>query len=257
MFGIISIVEQPLIGITTGEIVNHTNPWSPVTYGQSHTYSDAVQRASGIPVLIPITDNMTTLKQLYNRLDGLLFTGGNDIDPELYDQPMNPKTKDMSKKRDKVEIHLMKWALADNMPILAICRGMQLLNVVCGGSLYQDIDSEIEGASDHTVSTLKEDVENIAHNLSVDENSVFGRIIQSTTIAANSHHHQAVKDIASNLHVSARAEDGVIEAIENSTANFTVGMQCHPESLHNVEPKWNLIFKTFTQKSSLFGQVKS
>lgn len=250
LFATINIVKQPLIGITTGEIINHTNPWSPITYGQSHTYSDSVFGAGGIPVLIPITDNMEALKAIYDRLDGILFTGGNDIDPELYKQDQHAKTKDVSKKRDQVELNLMKWALADNKPILAICRGFQLLNVMRGGSLYQDIDSEVEGASDHAASTAKKDVEHIAHHLTVDKESIFGQIIQSSDISANTHHHQAIKDIAPNLQVTARAEDGIIEGVEIPTAKFALGVQCHPESLQNIEPKWNLVFKAFIQKSS-------
>jgi putative glutamine amidotransferase len=243
-------MPQPLIGITTGEIINHTNPWSPITYGQSHTYSDAIFRAGGVPVLIPITDNIEALQELYDRLDGILFTGGNDIDPELYHKSLNPKTKDVSKRRDQVEVNLMKWALDDNKPILAICRGAQLLNVICGGSLYQDIDSEVEGASDHGASTAKEDIEHIAHHLTVDNDSIFGQIIEGSGIAANTHHHQAIKDIAPNLKITARAEDGIIEGVEIPDAKFVLGIQCHPESLQNIEPKWNLVFGSFIQKST-------
>ncbi|MEJ0073352.1 MAG: gamma-glutamyl-gamma-aminobutyrate hydrolase family protein [Candidatus Saccharibacteria bacterium] len=242
---------QPLIGITTGEIINLTRPWDPVTYGQSHTYSDAVLRAGGVPMLIPITEDMTALKQLYGHLDGLLFAGGNDIDPALYHQRPHPKTTDVSRKRDDAEVHLMRWALADDLPILAICRGTQLLNVVCGGSLYQDIGSQVKSAGEHQISTIKEDVEHIAHHLSVDEASILRRIIQSPTIDANSHHHQAIRQVAAELRVSARAGDGIVEAVEIPGAAFAVGVQCHPESLHAVEPKWDLLFDEFVRKSSV------
>lgn len=244
---------KPLIGITTGEIINLTESWSPVTYGQSHTYSDVIIRAGGIPVLLPITDDMSVLKQLYLQMDGLVFSGGNDVDPELYGETAQPKTIHVSKMRDSVEKQLMSWSLTDKKPLLAICRGMHLLNVVLDGSLYQDIRTDLPQASDHQMSSAKKDVEHLAHKLKVDKASRFYKIIESTTISANSHHHQAIKRLASDLIASAWSEDGLIEAVETASSNFVIGVQCHPESLQAVEPKWNLLFSSFVACSKPGG----
>ena len=241
---------RPLIGITTGEIKNLDSPWSPITYGQSYTYSDSIIRAGGIPVLIPMTTDIDTLQQLYDRLDGILFAGGNDIDPKLYKAKPLASTKDISAKRDDTEVHLLDWALEDHKPILAICRGMQLLNVFAGGTLYQDIPLDLPEASDHELSTLRQDGEYIAHKLNVKPSSKFADIIKAEYIKANSHHHQAIKDLGNNLTAVGWSDDGIIEIIENDTLPFVIGVQCHPESLQAAEPKWNLVFRAFVHEST-------
>jgi len=240
---------KPLIGITTGEIRNLTEPWSPIIYGQSYTYSDAIIRAGGLPVLLPLTNDVEVLRQLYHKLDGLLFAGGNDLDPKLYGQEAYPETVDFSPARDHVEVQLMKWTLADQKPILAICRGMQLLNVLGGGTLYQHIKKDLKQASDHEISTRKKTLVDLAHQLSVEPTSKLAALIHSTTIAANTHHHQAIHRLADNLRVSARSEDGLIEVIEGDGEGYTMGIQCHPESLSSVEPKWDLVFAAFIESA--------
>ncbi|MDN5274930.1 MAG: peptidase [Candidatus Saccharibacteria bacterium] len=241
---------KPLIGITTGEIYNLTSAWSPQAYGQSYTYSDAVIRAGGVPVLIPITSDMDTLKQLYAKLDGILFAGGNDINPKLYGEEATEYTTDVSDRRDDIEMTLLKWTLRDKKPMLGICRGAQLWNALQGGSLYQNIPTDLPAASDHDISTKLQDLEHLAHALKVDESSCFADIIHSNTINANTHHHQAFKVLGEGIQASAWAEDGIIEAIESHDDSYAIGVQCHPESLHDVEPKWNLVFRSFILSSS-------
>jgi putative glutamine amidotransferase len=240
---------KPLIGITTGEIRNMIEPWSPITYGQSHTYSDAIIRAGGLPVLLPITNDAKIIMQTYSRLDGILFAGGNDINPKLYGQKPYTETTDYSPVRDQMEINLMYLALEQSKSILAICRGMQLLNVVCGGSLYQHIKSDLKQASDHEISTRKKTLVDLAHQLKVKPKSKLAAIIHSDTIAANTHHHQAINRLGDNLIASAHSEDNLIEAIEGNGKNYMIGIQCHPESLSTVEPKWDLVFSAFVESA--------
>lgn len=241
---------KPLIGITTGEIYNLTSSWSPQAYGQSYTYSDAIIRAGGIPVLIPLMADSDTLEQLYGKLDGILFAGGNDINPQLYKEEASEYVIDVSDKRDKVEATLLKWTLRDKKPLLGICRGAQLWNALLGGSLYQDIATDLPTATDHDISTKLQDLEHLAHKLKVDESSRLSKIIDSTSINANSHHHQAFKVLGEGIKASAWAEDGVIEAIESHDDAYAIGIQCHPESLEAVEPKWSLVFKSFINSAS-------
>jgi putative glutamine amidotransferase len=119
-----------------------------------------------------------------------------------------------------------------------------------GGSLYQNIPTDLPAASDHNLSTKLQDLEHLAHVLKVDESSRFADIIHSNTINANTHHHQAFKVLGEGIKASAWAEDGIIEAIEGHDDSYAIGVQCHPESLHDVEPKWNLVFRSFILSSS-------
>jgi putative glutamine amidotransferase len=236
--------SKPLIGITTGEIINALHPWSPVTYGQSHTYSDVVIRAGGLPVLIPITDQTDVLKEIYSRLDGILFAGGNDINPALYGEEVRYAV-DISDARDATEVALLKWASDDKKPVLGICRGMHLFNAVGGGSLYQDIHAEAPGAHNHEQSSQEQNIEFIAHQLRIDKNSQLARTLQATTVGTNSHHHQAIKKLAPSLTAVAWAEDDTIEAVEGTSPQFISGVQSHPESLHVAAPAWDKWFAAF------------
>jgi putative glutamine amidotransferase len=240
---------KPLIGITTGEIVNPVEPWAPLPYGQKRTYSDAIIAAGGIPVLIPFMPE-AELKNLYLRLDGILFAGGNDLNPELYGEDTHPLTVKVSPARDRVETMLMGWALADNKPLFAICRGFQLLNVHLGGSLYQDLSLQLTGVSDHELSLHEEDYTLIAHHLKVLPESLLSKLINSTEIDANSRHHQGIKVQAESLRAVAWSEDGVVEALEHPNKSFVLGVQCHPESLYQSDEKWASVFQAFIKSSS-------
>ncbi|MGH7218556.1 MAG: gamma-glutamyl-gamma-aminobutyrate hydrolase family protein [Candidatus Microsaccharimonas sp.] len=240
---------KPIIGITTGEIINQTEPWSSTIYGQKRTYSDAVVAAGGVPVFIPFVPE-DVLKALYNQLDGIVFAGGNDIDPQLYNEAQHPLTVDISPERDRVETTLMTWALNDDKPIFAICRGFQLLNVHLNGNLYQDILTEYANASDHQLSTFKKDYTHIAHQLRLAPKSRLAAITKELTLATNTHHHQGIKKLADGLEASAWAEDGIIEAIEHPKRSFVLGVQCHPESLYKNDEKWAAVFRAFVQAAS-------
>lgn len=242
---------RPLIGITTGEIINLVEPWASAVYGQKHTYSDAVIAAGGIPVFIPFMPE-DELRNLYERLDGVVFAGGNDIDPQLYDEETHPLTVEVSPERDQVETLLMRWTLADDKPLFAICRGFQLLNVHLGGSLYQDVPTQLSGASDHELSTREEDYMHIAHVLKLDANSRLASIVESDTIRANTHHHQGIKKVAESLTANAWSEDGLVEGLEHPDRKFVVGVQCHPESLHVSDKKWASVFEAFVKAASLY-----
>lgn len=241
---------KPLIGITTGEVINLVEPWASTVYGQKRSYSNAIIASGGIPVFIPFMPE-TELKNLYERLDGIVFAGGNDINPELYHEEPHALTVDVSLERDRVETLLMSWALADNKPLFAICRGFQLLNIHLGGSLYQDIPTMLPEASNHELSTHKEDYTHIAHVLNVAPNSRLAAVAQAKEINANTHHHQGIKKLADSLEASAWSEDGLIEAVERTDKSFVLGVQCHPESLYLVDKKWANVFEAFIKASSL------
>lgn len=238
--------NKPLIGITAGEIVNKDEPWAPITHGQSQTYVQAVVRAGGIPVILPLMDDEAVNRALYEHVDAILFAGGNDIDAGLFGEVPHPTVKDVSTLRDVVEMRFMRWTLEDERPMLGICRGMELLNIACNGTLYQDIATALPQASDHDLSTAAKDIEYIAHYLRIKPESRLAVIVGVETIGANTHHHQAINKVGDGLEAVAWAEDGIIEAIEDPSKLFVIGVQSHPESMESrAVPAWHQFFKAF------------
>ncbi len=234
-----------LIGITAGEIYNSHYDWSPVVHGQSHTYVDAIVRSNATPIIIPLIQNQSTLKDLYERLDGILFAGGNDINPKLYGERAHPATEITSDIRDSTELELMRWALQDKKPILCICRGMQLLNVACGGSLHQHLP-DVLSVIDHEASTHQKSGKYLAHQLTLIPDSRLAMILGTNNIEANSHHHQGIKVLGEKLIACGHSDDSLIEAIEYKTDTFAIGVQPHPEALeYDVEPRWHKLFEAF------------
>lgn len=239
---------KPLIGITSGEVYNKEHPWAPYVFGQSYTYIDSVIEAGGVPIILPITADHDIIDQLLGKVDGVLFAGGNDLTPEFYNQaPMH--TVDNSKQRDLFEIELLSRVLNMHKPVLGICRGMQLLNVVRGGTLYQEI-AELPGKHNHNSSNEAKSIEHLAHTLHLEPSSELARILGESKIKTNSHHHQAINKIGDGLKVNAYAEDELIEGIEDMRHGYIMAVQSHPESLTQLaEPKWRLLFESFIAAS--------
>lgn len=243
--------DKPFIGITAGEIINKDEPWAPITHGQSVTYVQAIVQAGGIPVILPLVDDEQVNRAMYDRCDAILFAGGNDIDPSMFGEELHPTVKDISKLRDAVELRLMRWSVEDDRPILGVCRGMELLNIVRGGDLYQDIPSMLPDATDHNLSSAAKDIEHIAHVLRLEPGSRFAGIIGKGTLGTNTHHHQAIREVGEGLRAVAWSEDGVIEAIEAEGKPFVIGVQSHPESMWpKAAPEWRNFFQEFVDQAA-------
>jgi putative glutamine amidotransferase len=168
-------------------------------------------------------------------IDGLLLTGGGDVDPSRYGEPAHPAVVAAEAGRDEFEIALVHAARARQVPILAICRGVQVLNVACGGALVQDIPTQLRGALAHSLPAPPHESTSIAHEVWIEKDSLLSmlmreRLLDADSCDVNSRHHQAVKDLAGGFKVSATAPDGVIEAIEDPTTRFCLGVQWHPEN---------------------------
>jgi len=193
-------------------------------------YVEAVRRAGGEPrVLDPETQRP---QELITTIDGLLLTGGFDVDPALYGQAAHPSTKMVPAERDRFELELARSAMDANLPFLGICRGQQVMNVAGGGTLIQDIPTEVTGALTHSIDAP---LNASAHEVWISRDSRLWTAMQEQlgdgeTYQVNSRHHQAVKTIGPGYRVSATAPDGVIEAIEDPAARFCVGVQWHPEN---------------------------
>ena len=192
-------------------------------------YVRSVEQAGGKPRVLEASESP---RKVVGELDGLLLTGGGDVDPVFYGEERHPTIEDAEPGRDEFEIDLARRALSADLPVLAICRGAQVLNVAAGGSLVQDIGSGIEGPLTHTI---REPRDAHAHDVSVTAGSRLERALGSAVDAAhacrvNSRHHQSVARVGAGLIASATASDGVIEAIEKPDARFCLGVQWHPEN---------------------------
>ena len=188
-------------------------------------YIESVRRAGGEPIVLDW--NVESVREALARIDGVLLTGGLDVDPARYGEKRHPATKLAPAARDDFELKLVQEATAADLPLLAICRGMQVLNVGTGGTLLQDIPSELPSAAPHDVKAPKDA---IAHDVSVQPGSIVSRVLGRTEAPVNSRHHQAVQRLGAGLTITAAAPDGVIEAIEKPDARFCVGVEWHPEN---------------------------
>ena len=195
-------------------------------------YLESISAAGAIPVLLPTLKNESDIDELLNALDGIVLTGGEDVNPCWYD---NSDTMDKLKQellaRDSFEIFLAKKAYLANVPLLGICRGMQVMNVALGGSLYQDVCSSEVAGNNHM---QKESLKLITHQVKITPESLLAKILpidKSFLHNVNSSHHQSIKKLGSGLTVSAYSDDGLIEGIEEASKLFFIGVQWHPEYL--------------------------
>jgi putative glutamine amidotransferase len=240
--------DVPVIGIISRR--DHSGMWTGYElYGQGLAYARSVALAGGAPVIIPLEQGERAWRCIYERLDGLLFPGGVDVDPAYYGEERHPRLGKVDAPLDQVELVLARWALEEHLPVLAICRGIQLINVAAGGTLYQDIPTQLPGALPHACSAPTYPREYRAHMVHVEPGSRTATALETVVCKTNSRHHQAVKDVAPGFAVTARAPDGVIEAIEHEEAPFIVGVQWHPESLAATDPQQLALFQALVEAS--------
>jgi putative glutamine amidotransferase len=201
---------------------------------QNTAYVRAVTQTGGMPVLISPIMTGDMLRVVYEDLHGLLLTGGVDVDPDLYGESQHLKLGRLDKDRDQMEVQLVRWAFEDDLPVFGICRGIQILNVAMGGTLYQDIESQVGGALRHACADQPRDW--IAHPVQIARASRLGEVIGQTEMGVNSLHHQAINSLASLFRIVAQAPDGIIEGIERREGAFCLAVQWHPEALVSQAP---------------------
>lgn len=228
-------MNKPVIGVT---LFRREKNKSNSKYGTINcNYVKAVVDAGGLPLLIPIVNQPQDIKHYMSLIDGLLLSGGQDISPELYNEEAIAELGKVDPARDNWELKLFKAAYRKKLPILGICRGMQLINVGLGGSLYQDIYSQYKDSLQHT---SKQDESCAYHKILIEAGSQLEEILCCLdSLYVNSYHHQAIKEIGNNLKIVAKSDEGVIEAVEakaeNSDQRFLIGVQWHPEDLAGVD----------------------
>ncbi len=214
----------PVIGITT----SRTDAGGD-SYACLAAYAQAVAAGGGAPVLLPYGFEERLLRRLFDSLDGLLLAGGGDVDAQSYGARPTSELRGVDPARDHQEILLARWAAREGKPLLGICRGLQVINVALGGTLYQDIHGECPNALDHD--QPKTPPGQVDHPVLIEPGTRLGALVGSARLDANSSHHQAVKDLAPDVRLAARAPDGVIEAIELTGHPFGLAVQWHPERL--------------------------
>jgi putative glutamine amidotransferase len=221
-------MSKPLIGITTSCT---TSEYGYPQFSLPETYVQALVQAGANPVLVPSDLPEDVLGGLVLRLDGVLFSGGGDIEPHHYSADIHPSLSYLDSERDRVEFFLLEKVLQKGKPFLAICRGIQVLNVNLGGTLYVDIPSQIPGALKHSYSPAEIPIDFLAHEVKVETGSLLAEIISASTVDVNSTHHQAIRELAPGLKPAAYSPDELIEAVELDDYGFGLGVQWHPERL--------------------------
>jgi putative glutamine amidotransferase len=228
--------RAPLIGVTMSYTAGAETPRAHL----NAAYVRAVQDAGGVPIPLPPSLDDRAREILAGHLDALLLTGGGDVDPARYGEAAHPSVMEVSGERDALEIALVRDAIARARPILAICRGIQVLNVALGGSLHQDIPADLDTTIKHL---QKEPRHEPTHAVAVAGGCRLAMLLGARDVQVNSLHHQAVKRVAPGLRPVAWAPDGVIEGLESpDPAAFVVGVQWHPEELATADPGARRLF---------------
>jgi putative glutamine amidotransferase len=231
-------MSAALIGVTSSYSPPDDGPFGTVSVGES--YIQAILHAGGVPVVIPVGIAPPVLDDLYARLDGFLLTGGADIDPQRFGGAPHPRIYGVDARRDALEIALVRWAAVNGKPFLGICRGVQVINVALGGSLFTDITDQKAGALRHDwFPNHPRDL--LAHPVTLVPGSRLAQILGEDVLEVNSLHHQGVERLAPALHAVAHAPDGLVEAVELPDHPFGFGVQWHPEWIQAHAPQRMLL----------------
>jgi putative glutamine amidotransferase len=241
-------MSRPVIGITAS--IDQRSPAFGETYSLTRKYAEGVLQAGGVPLIVPHNLDEDSLRAVLDRLDGVLLSGGGDVDPVLFSEDAHPATHEIESDRDRLELTLARWVVESDVPLLAICRGIQVLNVALGGSLVQDIPSQVPAALQHSFDRKTTPRNYLAHPVKIDPGSQLARIMQLDVAQTNSWHHQSIKQAADGLQVTAVASDGVVEAVEVPGRRFAIGVQWHPEWLFEEQAEHRRLFEELVRVST-------
>lgn len=240
---------RPLIGVPTQTLqaIDGIPEGVPHSWVMNHRYFTALTTVGALPVMMPLLVNdEDTMRGMYDRLDGIFLAGGVDVDPGAYKEDKLDVCGRTDPDRDAVELMLTKWAIEDGKPVLGVCRGMQVINVACGGSLVQDVEHGHERAIKHDYFPTQGFArDHLAHDVAVARDSRLGRIYGAESITVNSMHHQGIKKLGDGLEATIHAPDGLIEGIEGTGDNFLIGVQWHPEMLIDRDEGTQRLFSVF------------
>lgn len=239
----------PVIGMSTIDDHDAAGQHAP-RFSLNQSYVKAVEAAGGVPLLIPQVEDTEALRRLYEMLDGVLLPGGLDIHPKHYNQEPHPALDPTDIGMDSIETTILSWALEDDLPVLGICRGEQVLNVVMGGTLIQDIYTQYPTTLDHRESFKRKIRDYLAHDIAIAQGSRLRELVAEDRVWVNTAHHQAIDEVAPGLVATAWSPDGLVEAVESQDRRFVMAVQCHPEELWRKHAWARRLFKLFVDNAA-------
>lgn len=232
---------KPIIGLTcqkdnlTNRSINRIN----------YPYIKAVIDSGGLPIIIPTLEDTKDISRYLDIIDGVIFTGGGDISSHYFNEEPLREVDEVCQDRDMTEIALFHESYKRGKPIFGICRGLQLINIALGGSVYQDIYSQVPNVLGHTCAN---NIQDGYHSINIQKDSIMYEIFQKEKLVVNSQHHQSIKSLGKDLRIIAEAKDGIIEAIESTNENFILGVQFHPEAMAMKNEEFLKPFKYFIDR---------
>lgn len=245
-------MARPVIGVATQTLPAVTGE-RPACWIMGTRYVEAIRAHGGVPWLIPLMPHdPETMREIFERLDGVFLTGGVDVDPSRYGESKHPLCGTTDADRDAIELMLLDYAMGRGLPVLAVCRGIQILNVARGGTLYQDVSAQVPAAlkHDHFPTPANPSRTYLAHDITVATGSRLGEILGDAIVPVNSMHHQAIKDLAAGLRPTAFAPDGIIEGVEGTGEQYLIAVQWHPEELTETQPGMKRLFESFLEAAA-------
>ena len=229
---------KQLIGLTCQNEYSHNRKFNKINY----TYIDAIKKSGGIPIILPIVNEVELLDRYLDILQGIILTGGEDASPLLYGEEPIREVDTICFQRDNMEIEIIKRAYEKSIPIFGICRGIQMINIALGGTIYQDIYRQIPNSLGHIAGSS---IEGGYHTIEIVKDSIMYEIFNKERIQVNSQHHQSVRDLGKNLKINSYSLDGIVEGIESTDDRFILGVQFHPEALIDQHDEFLNIFRYF------------
>jgi putative glutamine amidotransferase len=248
---------RPIVGIPTQTLqsLGGVSAEIPPSWVMSQRYIQTLSAAGALPWMIPLVTDDETLRGIYDALDGIFLPGGADIDPVSYGTAPQAPCDKTDRDRDRVELALAKWAIADGKPVLGVCRGMQLVNVACGGALYQDLASQLPGSIKHDYLPFGgagHARDYLAHEITIAADSRLARLFGAGPAKVNSMHHQGIRTLAAGLVATAHAPDGLVEALEGPGPSYLLAVQWHPEALTERDASTRRLFAEFVEAAGEF-----
>ena len=252
---------RPIVGIPTQNLqsIGGVPADMPPSWAMSQRYILTLTAVGALPWMIPLVlGDVETLRGIYDQLDGIFLPGGADIDPESYREERHPRCDKTDKSRDAVELQLLAWATEDHKPVLGVCRGVQIINLAAGGTLYQDLAEQFPGSIKHDYfpfgGRYARDL--LVHDVRIAVPSRLGELFGTEQLKVNSMHHQGIRTLGKGLLATAVAPDGLIEAVESADDHWLIGVQWHPEVLTDRDSRTRRLFTSFIEAAAAYRQQR-
>jgi putative glutamine amidotransferase len=255
-------LSRPVIGVPTQNLqsLGGVSADIPPSWVMSQRYIRALTAVGALPWMIPLVgDDAETMRGIYDGLDGVFLPGGADIDPANYGEERHASCDKGDPARDEVELMLVRWAIGENKPVLGVCRGLQVVNLAAGGTLYQDLADQMPGAIKHDYFPFggRYSRDFLAHDVQVAERSRLAEIFGAGALKVNSMHHQGIRSLGEQLVATAVAPDGLVEGVESADGSYLVAVQWHPEVLADNCPRTRRLFESFVEAAADYREQRT